>query len=1841
METGLQIALDSNPRFDSVTAGKTSDASTQGYAGSIKIAGADETSTSYIATTITTGRSTAENAALDGSSMDRVKYQADGSSRSHTLATLDDGLNLAGDGGTTGSVTLNSTLTVSGGAADLAEGNNIGVTASGSSLSLQLAKDIAGLSSVKAGTALMGLQADGNNASQTGSYVTGLDNRTWAVGTTAAVSGRAATEDQLQAVADVAAANRTDIAANADNIAKGLSFSANTTDAANVSGYKTVKRALGDVVSIKAHDAQDGHTYSTDNLTTQIDDAGNITIAMDTQLTADKVTVGTGAGAITLDGANGTLTAGQTAVSSSGLTITGGPSVTSAGISAGSRQLTQLASGSSGVSTEDAPLYENDTNAANIGDVKTLAAKMVTVSGDGTNTKVTSTKNTDGTVEYQVSLEDALTLGTGDAAAVLSGRSGTLSLGTLLSLDGMSGIGSIGNLYLGNYTGTGSWSLTDNKGQAAAAGTYLTGLTNTQWDTADPTYVSGRVATEDQLAAVSETVSTGWEADVNGTKLKDVTPSSNTLNIAAGSNMTVSGSDSTITISTLPDVNFTTVRAGGTLTDGTYSGGILIGSQPGGGANGSAASNIASITGLQNTAWTNNSYMSGRAATEDQLHIVAQEIRGEVNASEVYVASGSVSYDASGNGTGTLLRTDDTTAPLTGIHDYYVTGGSMDADGKTLTLTRNGTGDNTVTVDMSNLYNADDRLVAADTESGAYVVDADGNVTLHLTSAADEAAGRDPSNIVISGIASQAELDQGLNFTASAMADGATSLSYKARLGNTIGIFGKQQENHTYNSNNITTTIDDSGNIRILLDDNLTATSLTAGSRTTDDAAGVDGSVTATGRSGAYLSLQGADGSLRMGDAAGNYGALVQNYGGPKFLTSTDAASPRLQYWAGSGNQPESEASRTLHTLATLEDGITVAGDNYAATDSATVLAQTLNADTPLRISGGASGTLSENNIGVSVDGGILKVRLAEDLTGLNSISLGTDTVLGNQSAGTSTGDYLTGLDNTSWDGHTIMSGRAATEDQLKAVSDSLTGTATGGFGLTADDGTTVRQSLGSAISLTSADDNLTTTADADSSAIKLALSQDLRLNSTTYTDAAGNTVTVTGNGISISGTGAAAGAIVSLTAAGLDNGGNQITNVASGLGTTTLEEASGEILNHAATIGDLQSSIASGAASKGLNFAGNSGHTIHKDLGETLSIVGTGTKENTSYSGHNVKVIEQDGVLHIELDRDFEVRSLQAGYEETAGQILLNGLNSDNTYSNLVLQSQYVSLPYLSASDGSAGAKRLAYTDGEDTILHVVATLGDGLTFSGDDGSVDRLLNTSLTLSGGADTAALSSGGNIGIVKNDSGSGFDVKLAKDLTDLDSISMNGGLTIRSSTDGTASITTANGLSLTSDSSGNYLTGLSNTTWNPANVVSGRAATEGQLQQAIHQLTDASQVGGGFGLSADDGNVVKQNLGGTIALKGDSNITTSVEQGTVKVSLNKDIDLGTDGSLKAGGITIDSSGIDAASKNITNVASGILTGSDADNSNAANIGDVKKLAGEAANSAVSGGRVFAGDDGETVKAGLGETLNLTGGQTDTAKLTDGNIGVVKNGNGDGLNIKLSSELTGLTSVTAGSSTLNSDGLTVRSDSGAAGTTVTSSGIKIAADGDGTHAVVITNSNISAGGQQIHDVASGTRPSDAVNVSQLGGVVSSVNNAISRLDSRVDRVGAGASALAALHPLEYDPEDKLSFASGFGHYRSANAAAIGAFYQPNANVRLSMGGSFGGGENMINAGITFSLDPARGDRLKSRIALTREVRQLREDNQSLREDNQKVHEQLTAMNDRLNELSALVQQLSSKS
>uniref|UniRef100_UPI003FEE243A beta strand repeat-containing protein n=1 Tax=Dialister succinatiphilus TaxID=487173 RepID=UPI003FEE243A len=1296
----LSIALDKNPDFDSVTAGTALTDADGGKAGSIKIVGADSKNANK-ATTITAGYAASpELAGANGTG--RISY-TDGDGTAHTVATLGDGLKLAGDTGT-GSVALDNTLIVSGGATNLANDDNIGVTANGSTLSLKLAKDITGLDTVTAGGVKMGTQTNGNDTTKSGNYVTGLDNKTWTVGQTNPVDGRAATENQLKSVSDVVNSNKTQITTNTDNIAKGLNFSANTKTGDN---YKVVNRALGDTVAVRANDAQSGHTYKTDNLTTDIDDNGIITVKMDTQLTADKVTIGKDGNAITLDGSNGNVTTGSSTLGGTGLTIAHGPSVTTSGISGGSQKITEVASGASGTDASSNPIYGTDTNGANIGDVKKIAAKTVTVSGDNKNTKVAKTTNADGTVDYKVSLNDSVTLGSDAGQKIaLNGTAGTVSLGDKVTLNGANGTATIGGATLGN-DGT---------------NTYLTGLTNKTWDPNNIT--SGRAATEDQLQTVSNTVNAGWEVDVNNSKLKDVTPTSKTVNFVEGQNISITGLNDSITVATKPDVQFTSVYVGGTFDPDKkeYTGGIKIANQAGGGANTSDGNYI---TGLSNTKWEKDNIVSGRAATEDQLNQVAKTMTGEIQAGDVYVNGGGITYDASGNGTVTLDRNNNTPITFEGVKNNYVTGAAVSsvhntATGKNdphLTLTRNDGG--SVDVDLSGIKNYDFRLVQ-NTESdsdGKYKVQADGTVGLIVAN-----GDGDSETITLQDLASKTTVDQGLKLEGNTKAaDGTSYKSVKRSLGDTIAVRASDaQAGHTYTTDNLTTDVDDNGVITVKMDNqvNLGKANTSEGA---DD--GNDGNLHVTGKSGNYVEINGSDGSFRMG-LGNQYASLNQDYGGAKYLKEQGNSSPRFTYTVNGD-------ANTKQTLATLSDGMNYSGDAGAA-------AVLLNKN--VQITGGVTDadklTADDaHDIGVVAsqdgDNGKLTLKLAKDLTGLTSVTAGT-AKLGNQTIADSaygnnnnpkTGNYLTGLDNKNWKADSIVSGRAATEDQLQQVAKSIVnGSATGGgFGLSADNAdstnaTEVKQDLGSAIKITTGGDtNLSTQADSANKAIVVSLNKELNLTKTTLTDGiTGATTVVDGNGVVITPKQGNDADKVKLTTDGLSNGGKQITNVQSGLYDTAQNKpvdistiaAGSSMLQNAATIGDLQTvsnGVKTDLTATGLNFKGNGDATVHRNLGDTLIIQGTGADGRTYDGGANVQVKADvaTGTLTVQLDRDLNAHTMTLGKASTgtdkageAGTLIINGTSNDGSTQPVSISTGYQNTTDDTKTALKTNMSRITYSD-------------------------------------------------------------------------------------------------------------------------------------------------------------------------------------------------------------------------------------------------------------------------------------------------------------------------------------------------------------------------------------------------------------------------------------------------------------------------------------------------------------------------------------------------------------------
>lgn len=230
--------------------------------------------------------------------------------------------------------------------------------------------------------------------------------------------------------------------------------------------------------------------------------------------------------------------------------------------------------------------------------------------------------------------------------------------------------------------------------------------------------------------------------------------------------------------------------------------------------------------------------------------------------------------------------------------------------------------------------------------------------------------------------------------------------------------------------------------------------------------------------------------------------------------------------------------------------------------------------------------------------------------------------------------------------------------------------------------------------------------------------------------------------------------------------------------------------------------------------------------------------------------------------------------------------------------------------------------------------------------------------------------------------------------------------------------------------------------------------------------------------------------------------------------------------------------------------------------------------------------FGADDNQKADVKPGGTLNING---------DGNniltsISPSTSDNSSSIKVKLNKDLN-LSSVTTGDTKMDTNGLSI---------------------GNKTY---VSNKGLNANDQKVTGVAAGEISStskDAVNGSQLFATnqqVAQNAQSISKLGNRINKVGAGAAALAALHPLDFDPDDKWDFAAGYGNYNGENAAAIGAYYRPNEDTMFSVGGSFGNGENMVNAGVSLKL--GQGNHVStSKVAMAKEIKDLRKELEGLK-------------------------------
>ena len=863
--------------------------------------------------------------------------------------------------------------------------------------------------------------------------------------------------------------------------------------------------------------------------------------------------------------------------------------------------------------------------------------------------------------------------------------------------------------------------------------------------------------------------------------------------------------------------------------------------------------------------------------------------------------------------------------------------------------------------------------------------------------------------------------------------------------------------------------------------------------------------VNATMGNSVYL----GSGSAYVADSVSTKGMAVYNSDGtyayaggtPAGVVTVGAKGRerRIQNVAAGLVAPQSTDAVNGSQLYTMTRPLRFGGDNstIGATSAADVNVVKRGSDQAMSILGGADGSkLSDNNIGVVADAANNKfnVKLAKELKDLTSVTTkdaaGNTTVTngagttvtdstGNKTEVTAGGVTITpktpgtgktnvsltadGLNNGGNQIHNVEKGTADTDAvNVSQLKDQSSGLIQKGFGIQAEDGQKVHKDLGSDVEVVGDGKNITTKVEGGK--VKVALKDDINVNSVTTKDAAGNTTVTNGAGTTMTDsagnkTEVTAGGItitpktpgtgktnVSLTADGLNNGGNQIHNVAKGTAGTdavNVDQLKDEIAANATKLVDGKNTTVEGDGTAANPYKVNVKDNIN--LGEKGANGKDGSIGVNGKDGSAVVINGKDGSI---------------------------GMNGKDGKDGLTMKSANGKngVDGTDGHNGTNGMTRIVYED-KNHVTHEVATMDDGLKFAGNTGTVAKKLNETMTIKG-------------------TGTKLD-------TEYDSSNIK---------------TMVNG-------NGEMIVGLDKNLKADSLAINGKDGKDG------------ATIKGGDGKPGVDG---------------------------------------------------------------TNITRLVIEEKDGTQHDIATLDD---------------GMKYGGDTGAVIKKKLNEQVNVVGGITDTNKLTtEDNLGVVSDGNNN-LKVRMAKDLKGLETVTTKTVTADTGNITtVNSDTVNAktvktgDTTINDNGLTI------NNGPSITKNGVDAGDKKITNVAPGDispTSKDAVNGSQLF----QTNQSISRLGDRVNKVGAGAAALAALHPLDFDPDDKWDVAAGYGNYKDAHAVAVGAFYRPNEDTMFSVGGSFGGGENMVNAGVSLKL--GQGNNVStSKVAMAKEIKDLRKEVEQLR-------------------------------
>ena len=1421
---------------------------------------------------------------------------------------------------------LGSKVTVAG------DGTNINTTITqtgdDTTIKVALGKDInvntvTATRTVKAGTATMGTQSvtDNKSAAQNGNFVSGLDNKNWTLTDPAYVSGRAATEDQLKIVSDAVKA------ANAS--ASDYRLIANPNNAADGS-YKVDNNK----VDLQVKDDKSGTVN-----TVTIKDIASKTELDKVKDRSVKYDGNTGHDTVTLEGANGTkitnLKDGNVAAGSKDA-VNGG-------------QLHQVKQdlGDQITNTKNELNNKIDTTKQDLIDkglkfdantggekINKLGSK-VAVKGDNSNiiTEISQDANGDSTID--VKLGKNLNVETITATGA-NGKDGKIGI------NGKDGV-------------TTNISVTRD-GQPGVDG--APGTTTTRITYQKPDGSNEEVATlndglkfKGDMGATSN-VKLNKQVDING----GVTSASN---LATGNNIGVTsaavGADGNAKLQLQLAKNLTglqSVTASDTVKAGTATvGNHTVADNKGANQTGNF------VTGLDNTSWNiaDPVYVPNRAATEEQLKTVSDALKAANASSTDYRLIANPNNAADGS-----YKVENNQVDLK-VKD------EKSSDVKTVTIKD--------IASKTELDNVKDRSVKYDGNTGHDTVTLEGPNGTKITNLKDGNVAAGSKDAVNGGQLHDAKnelINTGLKFDANV---GGVQTN---KLGSTVTIQGEgTAADADYSGENLKTFINQdaaTGNttIDVKMNKNLKAESVKVGKNGKDGvsitgpdtANGTDGKVAVTDKNGKEaVSISGKDGVGHIGltGPAGTNGVNGTNgidlsvkpgyddpatgVKGEKGVDGTNGLT-RIVYKDGNGE----------HQVATMEDGLQFTGNN-----TGTVNKQKLNSLVKVQGEGvteaeSAAFKSASGNINVKADGtDKLELQLAKDLKNLDSVTaaktvkaggatMGGQTV--NNTAGDSeTGNYVTGLDNKDWDANKIVSGRAATEDQLKKALDAQSANST--------DYRLIRnQAAGS-------NGDYTVDANGDVALTVQDKNHPNQTETVTIKDVASKSKLDKLNDRAVKydldPTGNPDKSKVTYEGPAYNNkqGGTHVTNVAYATGNDGSEAVNVDYLN------DKIKDSADALTNKGLKFDANVGGEQTNKLGSKVTIKGEGTAADEDYSGENLKTFitqdqtSGDTTINVKMNKNLKAESVKVGKDGkdgvsitgpdtangTDGKVAVTGKDGKEAVS--ISGKDGVGHIGLNGKDGRSAdisvekgdldlngneITRIKYTD-ENGKTHQVATKDDGMAYGGDSGDViKRKLNTQVNVKGGiTDKTKLSNDDNIGVV-SDGTDTLMLRLAKDLKGLNSVTFNNG------ENGVNGKTVVNGEGMTiKDAAGNPLTAVTKDgvkiTDGPSmtkdgidaagkkvtNVQDGTVAKDskdavngGQLHDAVESLKTK-----GFGLEAEDGQSVKKPLGETVKVKGDdTNIKTSVDGGAVKVELKKDItvDTVTANTVTTGDTKMDTNGV---------------------------------------------------------------------------------------------------------------------------------------------------------------------------------------------------------------------------------------------------------------------------------------------------------------------------------------------